>query len=481
MLKNAAGKSHPAKTDGESLLSRIPLRFTAWTEKWMPDAFGFVLVGTILVFLAGLLTGESPVKMVTMWGKGFWSLIPFTLQMTMIIIGGYSVATSDFIGRFITRIARIPRTPRSAVVFTALVCMVTAYVNWAFALIFTAILAKEIARVVPRTDYRILCAMVFVGGGTVWAQGFSGSVALQVANRISSPEAIQAVIAQGRGDGIIPLTQTLFIWQSFVCVLTLLAIVLILARFMTPSPERTVTAEQMGITLTPTSEENREKNAGRPRPGDFVEHCPFFTILIFLIGLSYLVYHFSAGGGSILNKLDLNTINMVLILVGLLLHWRPYRMAEAVKKATPSAAAVLLQYPLYGGIFGMMAFTSLSERIANVLVSIANATFYPAMIALYSFILGIFVPSAGSKWVIEAPYVMGAANKLMVNQGWMVVVYDLGEASANLVQPFWMIPVVTILGLKVRDVMGYTFTICLFCFPVVLLLVTLLAKTLSFP
>ena len=156
-------------------------------------------------------------------------------------------------------------------------------------------------------------------------------------------------------------------------------------------------------------------------------------------------------------------------------------MAEAVKKASPSAASVLLQYPMYGGIFGMIVYTSLSERIANALVSVATKTLYPGIIALYSFILGIFVPSAGSKWVIEAPYVIGAANKLAVNQAWMVVVYDLGEASANLVQPFWMIPVLAIFGLKAKDVMGYTFTLCLFCFPAVLLLVTLLAKTLPFP
>jgi short-chain fatty acids transporter len=478
---NTADRSLPVRRDGENLLSRIALGFTAWAEKWMPDAFGFVLVGTIVVFLAGVVVGESPVKMVSTWGKGFWSLIPFTLQMAMLVIGGYTVATSGVAGRFITRLARIPRTPRAAIVFTALVSMVTAYLNWAFAMIFAAILAMEIARLVPRTDYRTICAMTFVGGGTVWAQGLSGSVALQVANRVSSPEAIQAVIAQGRGDGIIPLTETLFIWQSFACIFTLLVIVMILAWFMAPSPERAVTAEQMGVTLRPISEEYREERGKKHRPGDFIEHSPLVTVLIVLIGFSYLAYHFSTGTGLVLNKLDLNTINMILILVGLLLHWRPYRMAEAVKKASPSAASVLLQYPLYGGIFGMIVFTSLSERIANTLVSIANATLYPAMIALYSFVMGMFVPSAGSKWVIEAPYVMGAANKLMVNQGWMVVVYDLGEASANLVQPFWLLPVLTILGLKVRDVIGYTFTVCLFCFPVVLILVTLLAKTLSFP
>lgn len=477
-----AASSEVQSRRGDNLLSRIALTFTEWTEKWMPDAFGFVLVGTIVIFVAGVLCGETPIQMVDSWGKGFWSLIPFTLQMAMIIIGGYAVATSRVLGRFIAWIAQIPTTPRQAVVLTAFVSMFTSYLNWAFALIFTAILAKEIARVVPRTDYRTICAMGFVGLGTVWAQGLSGSAALQVANPVSSPAAIQSVIAAGRhGDGLIPLTQTIFLWQSFACVAILALVVLVLAWFMTPSPDQAVTAEEMGITLTPVLSEEHEEVVEKPRPGDILERSPVITVLILLVGLAYLIHHFRTGAGSVFDRLDLNTINMILILLGLLLHWRPYRMAEAVKKASPSASGVLLQYPLYGGIFGMIVYTGLSERIAHFLVHMATGTLYPAMIGLYSFILGIFVPSAGSKWVIEAPYVLGAANMLHVNQGWMVVVYDLGEASANLVQPFWMLPILAILGVKARDIMGYTFTFCLFCFPLVLILVTLFAKTLPFP
>lgn len=470
------------KKEREAVIARIALRFTIWTEKWMPDAFGFVLVGTLVIFLLGLFTGEGPATMANTWGKGFWSLIPFTLQMTMIIIGGYAVATSATVGRFISRIAHVPGTPRAAIVFTALVSMITTYLNWAFGLIFTAILAKEIARVVPRVDYRAISAMSFIGVGTVWAQGLSSSAALQVSNRISSPEAIQAIIAEARGDGIIPLSKTIFLWQSFSCVLIMMILVMILAWFLAPSDKKSVTADQLGITLKPFLEDHsHSSHVRRLRPGDFIENSPIITVLIVLLGTGYLVGHFSSAEGSVFDRLDLDTINLILILLAFLLHWRPYRMAEAIKKGTPSAAGVLLQYPLYGGIFGMIVYTGLSEKIADLLVSVASQTLYPAMIAIYSCVLGIFVPSAGSKWVIEAPYVMAAANKLHVNQGWMVVVYDLGEASANLLQPFWMIPILAILGLKARDIMGYTFTFCLFCFPMAILLVTLFAKTLSFP
>jgi short-chain fatty acids transporter len=123
----------------------------------------------------------------------------------------------------------------------------------------------------------------------------------------------------------------------------------------------------------------------------------------------------------------------------------------------------------------MIVYTGLSQRIAGWLVQASDQFFFPPLIAIYSCILGVFVPSGGSKWVIEAPYVLDAANQLDVHSGWMVVVYDLGEASANLLQPFWMLPTLAVLGLKARDIMGYTFAMFLVCFPVVLVLVTLLA------
>lgn len=476
----------------DNWLARMALRFTAFTEKWLPDALGFVLVGTFAVFALGLATGEglygrpddpadtAGFGLVDAWGQGFWSLITFTLQMAMIIIAGYAVAVSPPMSRLIARIARVPRTPRGAIAFTAAVAMATSYLNWAFSLIFTAILAKEIARRVQGVDYRALGAMAFLGLGTVWAQGLSGSAALQVASEASSPPAVQEVIAEGRGSGLIPLTDTIFLWQGIVATAIIFVIAVVMAWFLSPSPERAKTAEQLGIELGPSVAQKRAETR-RGRPGEWIEYSPVFAILLFALGAWYLVRHFALAEGDPLNALDLNTVNLILILLALILHWRPVRLAQAVKEGTPAASGVLLQFPLYGGIFGMIAFTGLSKTIAGWLVSVSNEFFYPALIAIYSMVLGVFVPSGGSKWVIEAPYVLEAANQLQVNQGWMVVVYDLGEASANLLQPFWMLPTLTILGLKARDIMGYTFAMFLACFPAVLILVTLFARTLPFP
>jgi short-chain fatty acids transporter len=479
-------------TGGENWLARQALRFTAFTEKWLPDALGFVLVGTFLIFALGLASGEkllgtpadpkatSGFGLIDAWGQGFWSLITFTLQMAMIIVAGYAVAVSPPVGRLIARLAALPRTPRGAIAFTAAVAMLTAYANWAFSLIFTAILAKEIARRVSGVDYRALGAMAFLGLGTVWAQGLSGSAALQVASAASSPAPVQNVIAEGRGSGLIPLTDTIFLWQGMVATAIIFVLAVGMAWLLAPSPEHAKTAEQLGIDLGPGIGEQRHDNR-RSRPGEWIEYSPIFAIMLFAFGACYLVRHFASAVGNPLNALDLNTINLILILLALILHWRPIHLARAVKDGAPAASGVLLQFPLYGGIFGMIAYTGLHKSIADWLVSVSSDFLYPAFIVIYSCVLGVFVPSGGSKWVIEAPYVLEAANQLHVNQGWMVVVYDLGEASANLLQPFWMLPTLAVLGLKARDIMGYTFAMFLVLFPAVLLLVTLFARTLPFP
>jgi short-chain fatty acids transporter len=493
-MSDSHGKHARADVAAEGVLARLALRFTGFTEKWLPDAFGFVLVGTFVVLLFGLVSGEPLLKrpddpaatkgfgLVDAWGVGFWSLITFTLQMAMIIIGGYAVATSGPIARLITRLARIPKSPRSAVAFVAAVAMLASYLNWAFSLVFAAILAREVARNVPKADYRALGAMAFLGLGTVWAQGLSGSAALQVASASSSPPPVQDVIkAAGHASGLIPLSDTIFTWQALVATLIVYVVGVGMAWFVAPGEGNARTAEDIGIELRPLigrgsayngKQGNGQKQEAR-RPGDWLEHSPVFSLLIVLLGAVYLVRYFS--GKNFFNALDLNTVNLVLFLLAMLLHWRPARMARAVRDGAPAAAGVLLQFPLYGGIFGMIAYTGISARLAGWLVHASSQFLFPPLVAIYSCILGIFVPSGGSKWVIEAPYVLQAANTLHVDAGWIVVVYDLGEASANLLQPFWMLPTLAILGLKARDIMGYTFTMFLACFPAALIAVTLLA------
>jgi short-chain fatty acids transporter len=469
----------PTTEERPGLLARAALRLTAWSERWIPDAYIFALVGTLIVVLCAILTGHGLIATVDAWGKSFWSLIPFTLQMALVIITGYVLAAAPPVYRLIRALAAVPKSPRAAVALVTLFALLSSWLNWGFSLIFSAVLAREVARRVE-ADYRALCAASFLGVGSVWAQGLSGSAALQMATPgLLQPET-RAIIAHGDlvPGGIVPLTHTIFLWQSLLSVGVELVLVTGLMYLVTPPRSRTRTAQDLGIDLGPGPAPAPAATARTP--GQWLEHSPLLTLLTVLLGGTYIVHYFAVSTEG-LNAINLNILNLSFLFLGILLHGTPARLMRAVQEATPAVWGVILQFPFYAGIAGVITGAHLNERIAGLFVRLASPVTLPPIVALYSALLGMFVPSGGSKWVIEAPYVMEAAHSLRVHLGWMVAVYDLGEALANLVQPFWMLPILGLFQLRARDVMGYTFVVFLVLLPVVLVLVTVLGLTLSYP
>jgi short-chain fatty acids transporter len=455
---------------------------TDWTERWIPDAFIFALIATVIVVIAGVAATPSTVpEVIDAWGNGFWELIPFTLQMSLIIITGHVLATSPPIGRVIRALAAWPATPRGAVALVAAFAMASSWLNWGFSLIFSAVLAKEIARRVRGVDYRALAAASFLGLGSVWAKGLSGSAALQMASPGALQPKIRDIVARGGiiPDGIISFQHTIFLWQSLTSVVIEVALVTFVMWLVTPPAGRARTAAVLGIELG-ENEIVPPETPANPTPGQRLEHSPILNWLIVLLGGAYLVRYFMRAGEP-LNAINLNIVNLTFLLLGFLLHKTPARLMHAVQGATPAIWGVILQFPFYAGIASIITTTHLSHMIANAFVGISNSTTFPPIVAIYSAVLGVFVPSGGSKWVVEAPYVMTAAHELKVHLGWVVASYDLGEALANLVQPFWMLPILGLFRLRARDVMGYTFVVFLVLVPVVLLLVTVLGRTLSYP
>jgi short-chain fatty acids transporter len=468
------------------MIGRVAEALTRFAERWLPDAFVFALVATVLVFLAGLGIGVPARQLVIAWGDGFPDLNAFAMQMALVIVTGFVVASSPPVARLIERLARLPRSARSAPAFVAAFALLTAWLNWGFSLVFSAVLVRAIARHFAaadrRVDYRALAAAGLLGLGSVWAQGLSGSAALQMATPGALPAKIRDVVAQGSlvPNGLIGFQHTVFLWQSLASVAIELVVVTLVMWLAAPREERARDAAALGISLgEPLDRSGAEAtDATRPRtPGEHLEHSRLLTLLTFILGAAYLVHFFSRG----VTAVTVNSVNMTLLLIGLLLHGTPARLMKSVQAAVPATWGVILQFPFYAAIAGMIASTRLNDRIAELFVTVGSTRSFPALIAAYSALLGVFVPSGGSKWIIEAPYVMKAAHQLGVHLGWVVACYDLGEAVANLVQPFWMLPVLALLGLRARDVMGYTFLVFLVLLPLVLVLVTLLGMTLPYP
>ena len=210
------GPTRGLQTSQNTPVARLALALTAWTERWIPDAFVFALVATVVVFVAALAwTPSSPGQVIDAWGRGFWDLIPFTLQMALVIITGHVLASSAPMGAVVRALAGWPRTPRGAVAMVTFFALASSWFNWGFSLIFSAVLAKEVARRVEGVDYRALAAASFLGLGSIWAQGLSGSAALQMATPGALQPQIREIVAHGGlvPGGMIPFRHTIFLWQ----------------------------------------------------------------------------------------------------------------------------------------------------------------------------------------------------------------------------------------------------------------------------
>ena len=209
------------------------------------------------------------------------------------------------------------------------------------------------------------------------------------------------------------------------------------------------------------------------------------TVLIALLALGWLVHEFATKPWYIAIA-NLNTYNFLFLMVGLLLHWRPRSFLDAVAKAVPSTTGVLIQFPLYGGIASILTTAkgaggeTVAQALSSLFVHLASTDTYAFVIGIYSAILGFFVPSGGGKWLLEAPYLMQAANDLHVHLGWAVQVYNAAEALPNLINPFWMLPLLGVLGLRARNLVGFTFLQLLVMLPLVLFLLWALAYTLPY-
>ncbi|GAA0694032.1 short-chain fatty acids transporter [Dyella sp. SG562] len=460
----------------EGALARAALRSSAWAERWFPDAWVFAALGVILVAGAALAFGATPTVTVNAFGDGFWSLIPFTMQMAFVVIGGYVVATAPVVARFIELLARVPRSGRGAVCYVGLVSMLASLLSWGFSLVFGGLLVRALARRGElRMDYRAAGAAAYLGLGAVWAMGLSSSAAQLQANPKSMPPGLLNI------TGVLPFSQTIFLWQSIVLTAVLIAVSLLICWFTAPSEASARTAEDFGVgeaAATPPL-------PPRTRPGEWLEYSPLLSLLIGLLGLGWLGYEF-ASKPAVTAIANLNTYNFLFLTVGLLLHWRPRSFLNAVARAVPSTAGVLIQFPLYGGIAALLTHApglggdTLAHRLSGLFVHVASTDSFTLVMGAYSAILGFFVPSGGGKWLVEAPYVMQAANDLHVHLGWAVQVYNAAEALPNLINPFWMLPLLGVLGLKARDIVGFTFIQLVVHVPLVLGLLWLLGMTLTY-
>jgi short-chain fatty acids transporter len=346
--------------------------------------------------------------------------------------------------------------------------MLASLVSWSFSLIFSGLLAREVTHRVRGADYRAVGAAAYLGVGSVWALGLSSSAALIMAAPASLPDAIEKI------SGVIPLSQTLGLWQSMLIAASLIVVSMALCYYSAPGDSEARGMKEMGVEYQPAT----QKIEARQTPGEWLEYSPLLTIVVCTMGFLYLIREVATAGPSVI--LELNHYVFLFLIVGMLLHWRPRSFVQAILGAVAPVGGILIQYPLYAGIVRMMTESGIATQLAHFFVAVSSVHTYPVMIGIYSAFLGLFIPSAGGKWLIEAPYMLEAAKTLHVHLGWVVQTYNATEALANLIHPFWMLPLVGILGLKARDIVGYSMLQFVVHVPLVLFLVWALNYTLQY-
>ncbi|MBR1835645.1 MAG: short-chain fatty acid transporter [Bacteroidales bacterium] len=417
-------------------------------QRWLPEPFIFAIILTLVAaVLAMPICHQTPLEVIDHWGGGVWNLLAFAMQMSLVLVCGSTLAAAPVVKRGISLLAGIPKTPVAAIALVTAVSALACWLNWGFGLIVGVIFAKEIARKMPAIDYRLLIASAY-SGFVVWHAGLSGSIPLTMA----TPGEALTKATNGVLTAPVPISQTILDPHNIVIVLVVMIAIVVTNSLMYPKKDI--------VSVDPALLEE-EAPAPKPQSGSLtpaqrMEHSRLLSWIVAALGFTYLIYHLGWGGGSF----DLGSVIMLFLFLGVLLHGTPLAYVHAFTSAAKGAAGIILQFPFYAGIMGIITGVgasgiSFGTVLANACISVSNATTYPLLTFLCAAVLNMFVPSGGGHWAIQAPIMFAAGADLGVDPGLTGTAIAWGDAWTNLIQPFWAIPALAIAKLDAKDIMGF--------------------------
>ncbi len=414
----------------------------------IPDSFTIAILLTIVVFAGGIFSElfysgsgitQSVSNCITGWGSGFFTLLEFGMQMSLIILCGYIIAVSGPVNKLLVSVIRYPKSERGVALTVAAVSMLLCFINWGFGLVAGAMLVKTAYSHRRGINYVYLVAVAYLGLGTLWHGGLSGSVPLLLATEN------HFLVAK---TGVIPVSKTIFSASNIVLMLTVFLVMLFLVYMLYPAQNFEVVSfdeSGKGAGEGEKSEERRDSFAKR------MEESYLLNLVIFTLILVYNFIDIYEGKFS----LSLNRVNLIFIGLGFVLHKSPSEFVRAAQSGVSMITGVVIQFPLYAGIYGIIKGTALLNVISHFFISVSSAKTFAFIVFLYSGILNYFVPSGGSKWVIEAPYLIDVAARLNVPVERIAMFYAYGDMWTNLVQPFWAIPLLAAAKIEFRKIIGY--------------------------
>ncbi|BDD91364.1 short-chain fatty acid transporter [Pandoraea sp. NE5] len=431
-------------------VTRAPAKKVGFTEatiqlfeRIIPDPFVLAILITAVVGALALIFGPhaSVDRLVTGWYKGFFGILTFAFQITLVLVTGHAFAHAPPVQRVFKGLISIARTPVQAAALTFLLVAIASFFNWGLGLVVSALLAREVAKRM-KVDFAWIVAAGF-SGWVVWASGISSSIALAQSTAGSAMNVVQKVTGT-----VLPFGDTVFTRFNLVPTVAMMIVMPFVLAWLKPSDENAVVLD---TTLHPDPPV-RQKPQGPLSFAKWLEHSWIGSAFIGVLGVALLVYtryeHVAFSG--------VNAVIFVMFIAGIVLHGYPLAYADAVKNAAKQTGSMMLQYPLYGGIMGMMDATGLPDVISHFFIAISNAHTLPFWSYICSLIVTFFIPSGGGHWAVQGPFVVPAAVALHASVPATTMAVAMGEQVSNMMQPFWAAPVVAMAGIGVQRVLGFT-------------------------
>lgn len=406
-------------------------------ERYLPDPYIFVLLLTIIAAVAAIaVERQTPLAVMRMWGDGFWNLLTFSMQMLLVLVTGFMLASSPPVKRLLQKIASFANTPGGAILLVTYVSLIASWINWGFGLVVGALFAKELAKLI-KVDYRLLVASAY-SGFVIWHGGLAGSIPLTIATDGHFTADQIGVIGTG---------STIFAFFNLAIVVCLFIVMPLVNRMMLPDEKDSVYVDRNQL-----EDATDEKGPARiTRPAERMENSVILAWLVGIPGLIFLLDHFLLRGGG----LNLNVVNFMFLFLAIVLHRTPRSLLTSLHEAIKGGAGIVIQFPFYAGIMAIMIQSGLAASMSEWLVSFATETSLPFWTFLSAGIVNLFVPSGGGQWAVQAPVMLPAAEALGTDVSRIAMAVAWGDAWTNLLQPFWALPVLAIAGLKAKDIMGF--------------------------
>jgi len=420
--------------------------------KFLPDPFIFAVILTFIAFGLGIsIAGQSSMQMVINWYKGFWSLLPFAMQMCLMVITPAALVAAPSVHKWVDAFADKPNNGKQAALYVALLSCISAMVHWGLSLIIAAIYAREVAKKLHakgiKFSYGLLGAAAYLGQ-MVWHAGYSGSVQLLIA---TPGHFLESEI------GIISITETIHTPMNLFVMFTTMIFPAIFIMKMAPKEEELEPLSPEMVAFLNHQEVEKVKMPDNPTVGDRLNHSVIVNLLICALGVTYIVYHFMTNGFD----LNLNIVNAIFLFLGMIMHKTVASYVKAISNSAKAVAGIILQFPFYAGIMGMIRHSGLVDIFAGAIVSISTVKTLPMWTFLTSSAVNLFVPSGGGQWAVQGPIAVKSAQMMGVDVIKVATAQAWGNCWSNMLQPFWAIALLGITGLKARDIIGYTCAVML--------------------